>query len=57
MVKTTLPYRMLPLPQTVPRNRIKGIKRKKSSSLMLSADQLGFTAQQLADLAAYLEKH
>ena len=37
--------------------RIKGIKRKRTGSLMLSADQLGFTAQQLADLAAYLESY
>jgi len=43
--------------QLVPRDRIKGIKRRRAGSLMLSADQLGFTAQQLADLAAYLETY
>lgn len=43
--------------QYVPRDRIKNLKRRNKTSLMLSADQLGFTAQQLADLAAYLETY
>ncbi|MDF1814325.1 MAG: dehydrogenase [Verrucomicrobiales bacterium] len=41
--------------QRVPKDRIKSKRRMWQKSLMLSADQLGFTAQQLVDLAAYLE--
>ena len=40
--------------QLIPRDRIKSIKVAKNRSLMLSADQLGLTAQDVADLAAYL---
>ncbi len=43
------------LEQLVPQDRIKRMKKMGNKSLMFSADQLGFTAQQLADLAAYLE--
>ena len=43
--------------QLVPKKRIKRMKKMKKKSLMLSADQLGFTAVQLADLAAYLESY
>jgi len=43
------------LEQMVPKNRIKNMKRLWEKSLMLSADQLGFTAQQLVDLAAYMD--
>jgi putative heme-binding domain-containing protein len=41
--------------QLVPRDRIQRMKESKTKSLMLSADQLGLTAQDLADLAAYLK--
>ncbi|MEJ6600988.1 MAG: hypothetical protein QNL51_00285 [Opitutaceae bacterium] len=41
--------------QMVPRDRIKTIKKRRETSLMFSADQLGFTGQQLADLAAYMK--
>ena len=40
--------------QMVPRSRIKNIRRRNKTSLMLSADQLGLTAQDLADLAAFM---
>ena len=43
--------------QYIPADRVKGIKTMWKKSLMLSADQLGFNAQQLADLAAYLETY
>ena len=43
------------LEQLVPKARIKNMKRLWEKSLMLSADQLGFTAQQLVDLAAYMD--
>jgi putative membrane-bound dehydrogenase-like protein len=39
--------------QLVPKNRISG-QSKMSRSLMLSADQLGLTAQDIADIAAWL---
>jgi putative heme-binding domain-containing protein len=42
--------------QLIPRDRIRSIKVAKNRSLMLSADQLGLTAQDVADLAAYLLK-
>ncbi len=42
--------------QLIPRDRIKQMKVFKNKSLMLSADQLGLTAQDIADLAAYLMK-
>ena len=42
--------------QLIPRDRIKSMKVAKNKSLMLSADQLGVTAQDVADLAAYLMK-
>jgi putative membrane-bound dehydrogenase-like protein len=42
------------LTQTVPRNRIKEMK-KMDKSLMLSADMLGLDAQKLADIVAYLQ--
>ena len=38
--------------QMVPQSRIKRMKKLRKKSLMLSADQLGFTANQLVDLAA-----
>ena len=41
--------------QLVPRDRIKKMKVERFKSLMLSADQLGLTAQDLADLAEYLK--
>ncbi|MCX6858581.1 MAG: c-type cytochrome [Verrucomicrobia bacterium] len=41
--------------QLIPRDRIKQMKVFKNKSLMLSADQLGLTAQVIADLAAYLK--
>jgi len=41
--------------QLIPRDRIKQMKVFKNKSLMLSADQLGLTAQDIADLAAYLK--
>lgn len=40
--------------QLIPRDRIKAMKVFRNKSLMLSADQLGLTAQDIADLAAYL---
>lgn len=40
--------------QLVPKEKIKRIQRRRPQSLMLSADQLGLKAQDLADLAAYL---
>ncbi len=43
--------------QMVPKSRIKRMKKMWKKSLMLSADQLGFTADQLVDLAAYLETY
>ncbi|MEM1294440.1 MAG: PVC-type heme-binding CxxCH protein [Verrucomicrobiota bacterium] len=43
--------------QLVPQDRIKRTKKMWNKSLMFSADQLGFTAQQLVDLAAYLETY
>tara|TARA_R110002096_G_scaffold288244_2_gene481943 strand:+ start:2781 stop:5399 length:2619 start_codon:yes stop_codon:yes gene_type:complete len=43
--------------QYVPQDRIQRMKTMWNKSLMLSADQLGFTAQQLVDLAAYLETY
>jgi len=43
------------LKQLVPKKRVKRTKTNRNRSLMLSATQMGFTAQQLADLAAYLE--
>ena len=42
------------LTQTVPKKRVES-RRGLGSSLMLSADQLGVTPQDLADLAAYLK--
>lgn len=41
--------------QLVPRDRIKKMKVERFKSLMLTADQLGLTAQDLADLAEYLK--
>lgn len=40
--------------QLVPKNRVKQVKWMKES-LMLSADQLGLTAQDVADITAYLQ--
>lgn len=45
------------LQQFVPADRIKNRKPMWDKSLMLSADQLGFTAKDLVDLAAYLETY
>ncbi|MDF1823641.1 MAG: dehydrogenase [Verrucomicrobiales bacterium] len=45
------------LEQLIPKSRIKNMKKMWEKSLMMSADQLGFTAQDLADLAAYLETY
>jgi putative membrane-bound dehydrogenase-like protein len=42
------------LTQMVPRNRVASIKRL-DRSLMLSADQMGLSPQDLADIAAYLK--
>ena len=41
--------------QLIPRDRIKEMKTNRRRSLMLSADQLGINAQDIADLAAYLK--
>lgn len=43
--------------QMIPKDRIKSMKAMWDQSLMLSADQLGFTADDLVDLAAYLERY
>ena len=43
--------------QYIPRARIETSARMGKKSLMLSAEQLGLTAQDLADLAAYLETY
>ncbi|MFO1486360.1 MAG: PVC-type heme-binding CxxCH protein [Verrucomicrobiaceae bacterium] len=43
--------------QLIPADRIKATRQLRGKSLMLSADQLGFTAQDLADLAAYLQTY
>lgn len=43
--------------QMIPKDRIESMKAMWKQSLMLSADQLGFTAEQLVDLAAYLETY
>ncbi|MDF1739651.1 MAG: dehydrogenase [Verrucomicrobiales bacterium] len=43
--------------QMIPKNRIKNMKKMWDKSLMLSADQLGFTADQLVDLAAFMETY
>jgi putative heme-binding domain-containing protein len=40
--------------QLVPKNRLAGQSTKMTRSLMLSADQLGLTAQDVADIAAWL---
>ncbi|NLG74692.1 MAG: dehydrogenase, partial [Xanthomonadaceae bacterium] len=40
--------------QMIPRSQIRE-RQRLDRSLMLSADQLGLTAQQIADIAAYLE--
>ena len=40
--------------QLVPRDRIRTMRINRFKSLMLSAEQLGLTAQDLADLTAYL---
>lgn len=40
--------------QKIPKNQIK-VRRKMDRSLMLSAEQLGMTAQDVADVAAYLK--
>ena len=45
------------LEQMIPKDRIQSRKPMWKQSLMLSADQLGFTADQLVDLAAYLETY
>lgn len=45
------------LEQLIPKDRIKNMKRMWNKSLMLSADQLGFTAEQLVDLAAFMETY
>ena len=42
--------------QMIPKDRIKG-RSKMKRSLMLSAAQLGLTAQDVADLIAYLKAH
>ncbi|MFD2257541.1 PVC-type heme-binding CxxCH protein [Luteolibacter algae] len=42
------------LTQLVPKNRIKRTEKRIFKSLMLSAEQLGLTPQDIADLAAYL---
>ena len=41
--------------QLIPRDRIQTMRLNRFKSLMLSADQLGLTAQDVADLAAYLQ--
>jgi len=43
--------------QLIPRDRIKSSKAMWKQSLMLSADQLGFNAKDLVDLASYLESY
>lgn len=43
------------LTQTVPKAKIK-TKKSLGRSLMMSATQLGLTAQECADLAAFLRK-
>lgn len=43
--------------QLIPADRIKTARQLRGKSLMLSADQLGLTAQDLADLAAYLQTY
>jgi hypothetical protein len=43
------------LTQTVPKAKIKS-KKSLGRSLMMSATQLGLTAQECADLAAFLKK-
>ncbi len=40
--------------QVIPRDRILEMKMNRRRSLMMSADQLGLTAQDIADLSAYL---
>lgn len=45
------------LEQLIPKERVKSMKRMWDKSLMLSADQLGFSAKDLVDLAAYLETY
>ena len=43
------------LKQTIAANRIKHIRPLKTRSVMLSADRLGLTEQDVADIAAYLQ--
>lgn len=43
--------------QLIPADRIKSSKAMWGKSLMFSADQLGFTAQQLVDLTAFMETY
>lgn len=43
--------------QLVPRNRLKGGQTKMGHSLMMSGEQLGLSAQDTADLAAYLASY
>jgi len=43
------------LTQMIPKNRIKKTNRYRET-LMLSADQLGLSAQDVADVVAYLNK-
>jgi putative heme-binding domain-containing protein len=40
--------------QLVPKDRVMGGQTKMTRSLMMSADQLGLTAQDVADIAAWL---
>ena len=44
------------LTQMIPRSKVKS-RQGLNRSLMLSADQLGLSAQDLADIAAYLREH
>lgn len=41
--------------QLIPLDRIKDLRTNRNKSLMLSAEQLGLSAQDIADLAAYLK--
>jgi putative membrane-bound dehydrogenase-like protein len=43
--------------QLIPADRVKSDRPMWKKSLMFSADQLGFTADQLVDLAAYMESY
>jgi len=43
--------------QLVPQSRVKNIKKMWGKSLILSVEQLGFTGQDLADLAANMKTY